>query len=341
MSTFLSKLVPTSKSIQKEYTEKRQRLLYANDPAKTARVQAKMEELIARKNMGVGDWHAFYLSMHRALQESDLTVNFDARKWFLQENNYATYTQMYERASSGGRMALKDDSLNPAMARAIVDDVVTLPEAWANGHPFSQRKRIYKALSMTGETGQAGARHAASGQNPAGKLVGDGANGYDTTNRKFKPKAKQVFAALNFGRRPHGSSTTYGFSHLVLRPSLKENAFYYPADTFFITKAATNSQAAFNIIGAVIEHAPHDMEDALWKSCVLGQTLADTNSVYELMEAHIFKTVKMDKDVKALVLSRQNQSSDPAYSDVEWKTIQDNALWWCARNKVKMLMASP
>ena len=110
MSNFLSKLVPTSKSIQKEYTEKRQRLLYANDPAKTARVQAKMEELIARKNMGVGDWHAFYLSMHRALQESDLTVNFDARKWFLQENNYATYSQMYERASTGGRMALKSDS---------------------------------------------------------------------------------------------------------------------------------------------------------------------------------------------------------------------------------------
>lgn len=64
--SLLSKIVPTSASIQKEYIKKRQRQLFANDPAKTARVQAVIEKMMEENKYyhGGEDWHDAYLRIH-------------------------------------------------------------------------------------------------------------------------------------------------------------------------------------------------------------------------------------------------------------------------------------
>ena len=43
-------------------------------------------------------------------------------------NNYDGYTQMYERAVSGGQMKLADSPLNPAAIRVAAGDRATFPK---------------------------------------------------------------------------------------------------------------------------------------------------------------------------------------------------------------------
>lgn len=150
--SIISKIAPSSASIQKEYVEKRKRALFANDDQKTEAVKAKIEALLARKNV-TADWHETYLRIHRGLQAANLTINLEAGSWFSNENNYDTYAQMYERGiGADGKMVIDDsDKKNPAAARAIVDDLVTIPDEWAGGL-FSQRRRLRKALHATGAT---------------------------------------------------------------------------------------------------------------------------------------------------------------------------------------------
>ncbi|HEY6643252.1 hypothetical protein [Povalibacter sp.] len=345
MSSFLSKINPTTKSLQKEYVEKRQRALYANDPAKTERVRKKVEAVMARNSVQ-GDWHEVYLKIHRALQSRDLTINVEAGNWFRADNKYDTYTQMYERAvRPGGKMVLTDnDPKNPAVPRMMADDLVTIPDEWANAHPFSQRKRLHKALNASGVSMKKLAETKSTLADPknAKKITGDSASGYQTKNKDFNPEAKQVFAALNYGGRLHGSCTYYGFSHLILTPALKTNAFYYPEDTFFLaSRSGTASQAGFNTIGALMEHAAPSMMQALWDSCYRNLVLPDTNDANDLVEAHIFKRLKIAEDVQALVLSRMRKGSDPAWTDTEWENIVTNARNWCKRNSVRLVFASP
>lgn len=343
--SLLSKIAPSSKDIQAAYIKKRQRTLYANDPAKTERVQKRLEALMQRKKCFGTDWYDAYLRIHHRLQSADLTINFDAYRWFAEANRYKTYAQTYERGMKDGRLELKSDKFNPAITRAVVDDAVTLPEDWAHAHPFSERRRLYNALNVTGAVkgGNLGKVVTATGPGanvPKVRLANAETDSITTTNKKFKPKAKQVFAALNYGRRPHGSSTTYGYSHLILNPALKQDAFFYPEDTFNIGKKGTTTQATFNTIGAVMDTAGEFILDDVWSSCFAGHSLADTDEPIKLLEAHIFGTVKVNQHVQTLVLSRQSDAG-PEFTDVQWNTILTHANEWCERNGVRMLFASP
>lgn len=346
MSSFLSKISPSSKSIQKEYVEKRQRALYANDPAKTEAVKKKVEAAMASNGVK-GDWMDAYRKIHRALQASHLTINFEAGSWFSTENRYGTYTQMYERAVGADKvMVLKDgDAKNPAVPRAMADDLVTIPDEWAHAHPFSQRRRLYKAMNVSGASLSevvASKKGVTAGNAAlAVNLKGDKESGYSTRNKSFKPKARQVFAALNYGVRPHGSCTLYGSSYMVLNPALKENAMYYPADTFFIATRGTSTQGAFNTIGALMQHMTPSLMKQIWSSCYNMQTLADTDNGDYLIEAHIFKKLKISEDVQTVVLSRQRKGSEPAWSNAQWNNIVANATTWCQRNSVRLTFGCP
>jgi len=59
---------------------------------------------------------------------------------------------MYVRGvGADGKMKLTDsDPMNPALGRARTDDLVTIPDDWADSSRFSQRKRLYKAMHVTG-----------------------------------------------------------------------------------------------------------------------------------------------------------------------------------------------
>ena len=340
--SFLKKLSPTPESIQKEYVEKRKRALFKNDDAKTEAVKKVIENLHAEHNIKA-DWHETYLRIHEHMQCAALTINLDAGSWFTTDNTYATYAQMYERGvGADGKMRLVNDSLNPAKGRAITDDLVTIPDDWANSPRFSQRKRIYKAMHATGATKDS-LKMASDNPEKAPTLVGGEKTGYSSTNKHFMPGAKQVFAALNYGRRPHGSTPTYGYSFLVLKPSLKEDAIYYPADTFNLANSGTRNQATFNTIGALLERANSTLRRDLWASCYHRHYLADIEpgDMDLLLEAHLFKQIKMAEDIESLFLSRLRKSDLPQWPDAEWKNIINNATKWCQRNHVRLVFTSP
>jgi len=218
---------------------------------------------------------------------------------------------MYERGvGADGKMVLTDnDTKNPATSRAMVDDLITIPDDWGQAHPFSQRRRLHKAFHATGATNS-----SPKSMDDAGRptFIGSKEKGYSTTNKGFKPKAKQVFAAL-----------------------------YYPWDTFYMANSGTKTQATFNTIGALVERAGIKLQDAFWASCYNRQKLADTNDGDLLVEAHLFKQLKISEDVQDLVLSRMRKDSDPAWTDAQWMVIIANATKWCKRNHVRLIFASP
>jgi hypothetical protein len=340
-----SMLSPSSKSIQKEYVDKRLRHIKHEDKAKAQAVADKILELQQLHNIGSPQrpvpWTETYIRMLERLQSADLTINLDAGSWFSSENRYANYSQMYERATgANGQLALKDDEYNKAAVRAVADDLVTLPDEWANAHRFSQRKRLYKAMNVTGATTQSAGANMA-GLKPAHhpKLVGDGTNGFATKNSQFKAKAREVFAALNYGRRPHGSNTTYGHSHLILNPKLKKRALYYPSDTFFLASQGVSSQCSYDTLGSLLKGAHPDMVTGLWKSCHGREALPDTAKGALMIEAHIFQALKIAEDVETLTLSRMRNDSKPPFNEKQWQEVLKNARTWCSRNAVRLIVS--
>ena len=248
------------------------------------------------------------------LQGRELTINLKAASWFAKENRYETYSQMYERAidSKTGKMVLNDDDkLNPANVRAQADDRITFPQHWAN-QAGPMRRGLDPRATQSGQTlthymmsGTAIPRQGDSFDDYLQKTDKDGQ--YTSKNPKLNPKAKQVFTALNYGRRPHGSSIQYGKSHLVLNPNLKVDAIYFPGDTFFIPGA--NYQATYQTLGTLYLHAGALTREVLMTSCLQGIRLEDTSDAMELVEAHIFQEVRFDSCVKEL---RLEQTDDQA-----------------------------
>ena len=241
------------------------------------------------------------------LQGRELTINLKASSWFGKENPYETYSHMYERGidSKTGQMVLNDDDkLNPANLRSQVDDRITFPQHWADQQGPMRRGLDPRAT----QPGQTIAHYMLSGT--AIPRLGDRTDDYlqktdkdgqyTSKNPKLNPKAKQVFTALNYGRRHHGSSTQYGRSYLVLNPNLKVDAIYFSGDTFYIPGA--NHQATYQTLGTLYLHAKPLTREALIQSCLQGIRLEDTSEAMELVEAHIFQEVRFDSSVRELRL---------------------------------------
>ncbi len=154
------------------------------------------------------------------LQQSDLTINFMAQTWFAQPNNDTTYTQMFERAVRDVPQA--DGTSRPEMR------LVPTP---GNNAPMRDQ------ADTNATFGTSGARPAAARFMDTGgvrKPEGVTHEEYVANNPLFNPKAKPIFAGLNYGRHPRGSTTTFGFSHLILRDEMKLNALYYMGDIFYV-----------------------------------------------------------------------------------------------------------
>ena len=312
-------------------------------------------------------WVDVYNRISDNLRKSDLTINLNATSWFQDANTYKAYAQMYERAvkKTTGRMGLRDDALNPADVRAAADDQATLPESWRQAPMGSGKRRIYDAMNASGSVMPSDFLTGVKTTREWEPMLGDrsdkstlklvdrsnGKNTFESVNKNFNPYAKQVFAALNFGRRPNGSSTQYGRSYLVLNPELKKKCLYFPRDTFYLNfiqdpkikerlastgRGKADMQSSYDWLGHILLWANPYMRSLFFESCYLGKPLPNTPNANELLEAHIFGDVRMDRDVAYLVLAQEERANSPE----EWAEIQNHAYGWSRQHNCRVYIKS-
>lgn len=294
---------PSAGLVQQHFVEARQSDLKRRNPELETKVAKVLMEHASLKYLKLkGDkWLEVYRKINKNLQDAELTINFTGESWFSTENLYSSYTQMYERSvGTDGKLLLKSDKLNPADVRARVDDAVTIPKAW-NAPAGALKRGAQPGLQSGQRIGaqmQFGAqkRHEQQVSSQGTGLFDDGQPmtqliGVSSTNKQFNPKTKQIFAALNYGRRPHGSSTFYGDCFLVLNERLKMNALYFGGDTFVLEASGRLDQTPYGMLGSIIAHATRHLVNAIIASCYQGQSLNDTSKMDAmdlLLEAHIF-----------------------------------------------------
>ncbi|HEU5458419.1 MAG TPA: hypothetical protein VFU68_07355 [Terracidiphilus sp.] len=269
----------------------------------------------------------------RILQSRQLTINFHADRWFTKENTYETYAQMYERGIKNGRMILDDsDDDNPAEVRTAADDRVTFPKHWSAAAAPSHRGLMPGAVQSPKaimNRMMAGRKIVPYGGDTTGVLnpvpnTDSKSRGYESPNPRFDPRTKQVFAGVNYGRRPHGSSTNYGNSYIVLNPNLGVDAIYFPSDTFDLPGA--NKQVSYQLLAAIYFKAGKHMRQEIVKSCFDGNRLPDSANGKDLMEAHIFQPVRFSSHVTEMYL----ETSPPG--------IMRNAKRFCDKWGIKLMI---
>jgi hypothetical protein len=238
----------------------------------------------------------------KLLQFSDLMINFNAQNWFSKENLTNNYTQMYERGATvgtdeygGSELNLpKGDSMNPTHTRAEADDRVTFGDNIKNADR--------SGIARTMKTGNLEKK-----QNARGETY------FKVDNLQFNPKSRQIFASLNFSRRPHGSNISYGRSQMVLNRNLKENAIYYMGDTF---GDLTNfDRFTYNTLYAAFLTNYEEVLVDLIASTLHVRQLDDTMDPGRLLEAHIFSSVSFSNDVSHLIID-QAEANDTVKENI-------------------------
>ncbi len=275
--------------------------------------------------------------MTKRLQTADLTINFKATSWFMTPNNYDSYTQMYERAirtinapgqAAYKQMRLKDDSLNPAQTRAATDDKVTFRRDVMSSGKFAP------AYGGMGRVMSPGALNAPTVDAQPGE--------FEASNPFFNPKSKQVFAALNYGRRPHGSATTYGYSYMVLNRHFKTNAIYFAGDTFgidFGLKVSADDQISYDLLGAIYGKACDVLRKDLYRSCILDGRLENApihSEAMLLLEGHLFEPLTFSGNLEAIFISGRDMLNKKAITGNDWQTIQTNARAFARKHGAKL-----
>jgi len=319
--------------------EERTMELLASEPTLAAQVKGKTSE--EKKKF----FQQIYYRMTFSLQRSPLTINFNAGDWFGQENLTETYSQCYERAvdPATGKMNLRSNLVQ----RAGVDDVITFPQAWQNkpaepkrngpglkpgaqqpGHSILPYMMAGKTLDRSKLLNASGAYDDAALQaNLVQTNPGSLQKKFDSTNKKFNPKTKQVFAALNYGRRPQGAITMYGNDHLVLNDSFKTDALYYPHDTYDLA-ARLDQQVSFDMLGVIYLKSKAIMRQQLLPTCINNMRLTDNSSNCDLLlEAHLFTDVRFRGGVEEMVVS----GLDGKYLE--------NAKKFCEKNGIKLVQS--
>ena len=212
-------------------------------------------------------------------------------------------------------MRLTDTSVNTAQERVTVDDRVTFNQGMMGGS--SGIGRVMSPLTLN--------------RPDLGTPLIDAKQGeFEATNPYFNPKSKQIFAALNYGRRPLGASTFYGYSHMVLNRKFKTNAIYFAGDTFGenvrYEKISINDQVSYNTLGAIYGKANVALRKEIEKSCFpAGSELPDTKDSQKLVEAHLFEQLVFSGNIEKIVISFKDGVEDKPLNVRQLQDIRTNA----------------
>ncbi len=348
------KAAPSAKAVRNAYVDVRHRELErVADHADRVAIEALRDHLNEERKQR-GKWFDIsdakllevFRTFTRNLQGADLTINFRAQSWFDGRPTYDSYTQMYERAIKDGVMVLFNQPQNPVETRVKADDAVSFPKSWAHA-----QEADYRGLRPHASTGP-----RVYDRMHTGGVTGDRNVGFQAVNPRFDPRSKQLFAALNYGRRPHGSNIGYGSSHFVLKDQMKARALYYPTDTFVVNqqKAGVTVQVPYQNLGAIygklVRHQDADgsrgkalkgvanLKRQLVESCVHGRRLVDTSDPFELVEAHIFGEINFREHVDHMVISRSDFTSATHNPSTSWDQIVANARAFTSKNGIKLHM---
>ena len=295
--------------------ELRRRNLGLEEKVKNA-IYDLLPELVPKGNKksksGVEPWLEAYRIINKNIQDANLTINFEAGAWFSTKNTYDSYKQMYELAiTPDNPYKLYGTAMNPADLRARVDDKVTFPDSWKNKSQTPPRR----GLSPGTQSGHRVHNQMAFGDQVAiskevdrdGKKIT--VKGVKSLNPYFNPKTKQLFAALNYGRRMHGATTRYGLCHFVLHPRFKVNALYYPKDTFLYSLESAGpplvDQQPYQMLAATIASAASNMQKDIIKSCYRNTYLPDSGAENQLLEAHIFDDIPFTNNIVEVCISAE------------------------------------
>lgn len=350
---------PSAAPVQKQYVDTRLRELKAIGGHAIAGALFVIEQMLLEKipaqrrprMIPAQELQRVYKAIEENLQSAELTVNFKADTWFTNPNPYDTYTQMYQRAVQHNGMILQDTAQNQADTRAGVDNNVTFPRNWARGSAPNAATRTQSLNPRAQRDVREIQSRMDTGTLNDVRLKPTDLASWTAGNKQFNPDTKQIFLALNYGRRPHGSATNYGWSYFVGKKELKPRCLYYSRDTFhtgtLLNPAnvgvpllnhnvdAATLQIGFGHLGAIIGHDGSHIRRDIFSSCYEGQTLKDVTvsgaHADYLLEAHHFGEMKFGEHVDHMVISPRG-IADPSL----WKQIVANATTFTKRNGIRL-----
>ncbi len=313
---------PSAGLVQEHFVKRRLAELDRIGSKVETKLQRRIEDFYANQGQTLKQHQLIdiYKSVTERLQNSELTINFSAGSWFAKPNDYSSYTQMYERAGTHydpatkeSRTFLQSAGTNPAAVRAKADDGVTFPKQW-KGQDQTQRGLSPGARSGQGILNQMEFGSFKQVVRPA--KFGDMSKtetGIVSDNHRFNAKTKQLFAALNYGRCPNGSAPNYGTSYMVLSDHFKLNAIYFGCDTFMVAsqKSPAREQVSYNNLGALMGTQSANM---LTMYLLQGKRLtkSEASSPAALLEAHLFTDLPFTGNIKEIVLTEPDPTSDIA-----------------------------
>jgi hypothetical protein len=335
---------PSAGLVQQHFVKRRLAELTRIAPKMDARVRKRIIKALALDPDDSVEWVAAYDKINATMQSRHLTINFEEDKWFSTENTYDSYTQMYERSTMVSdpttgkkKLLLEGNSKNPTAMRAAADDKVTFPANWdiQNTGParglapgVQSGRRLMNQMAF-------GTHKAHTLPKPGGK-AGETIDGVIPDAPYFNPKTKQLFAALNHGRRPHGSTVYYGSSHLVLADKFRANALYFMGDTFGVQALSRNPGAQavpFSNVAAVVGgDSVHDnVAIKLIQAVYADQMMPDELGSDSLVEAHLFEPLPFHKNITEVVISTMDTTSD----------IVKNARKFAHKHGAKLVLVEP
>jgi hypothetical protein len=305
--------------VMHQFARSEVRSLDANEDAFYEQVRDRLWKLPEFKRSSFDEMDNVIGRLTARLQEADLTINFDATKWFSTPNEYKSYFQMYAsrvyvEKDAGGNTELrmpadKLGTLNPTGVRARADETVTF-----GANITSPDRSGIARLMRTGKV--------AMPPDPAKK--GAKKNYFTIENGQFNQHARQIFAALNYGRRPGGSSTAYGKSVLILKAALKRNAIFYMGDTFDLD---ASHRLTYGTLAGAFLHAPDDVLTDLLDSCFRVVPLKNTEDAHRLLEAHIFEPVTFAHDVARIRIARSEATEAVLANAKAFKRKNNIRIW--------------
>ena len=218
-----------------------------------------------------------YTRLVKHLQGSELTINFQAYKFFNRKPSGVGYVSQFEGGNrwGGGSYITDRDTAEEAM----------FDYSGTRARPARVHAEVMDRVRLLG------------------KLAAD----------RFEPSVRPKYAALNYARLKYGSAGMWGKSFMVLKEHVKHSATYLHSDSFDqirdpMKRAALQTKiATFFDMDRLLVNMPSAMLRALYDA-ERGKDFGDTTVIDGLnatdyIEAQVHGEVRFERDIAKIMIS--------------------------------------